>query len=348
MELKTYNQVIKYLDKKNRPHHLLLGNGFSMAYDSSIFSYNALNRFIDEIDNDLLSKLFEIVNTKNFELVMQQLDNFYELVEVFGTDKSLKRKVKNASKKLKKSLIDAIRSLHPEHVFVIPEEKSQVCASFLVRYLSGGKKVFTTNYDVLLYWVLMRNHHKLPDHVDGFGRDLENDDEYVPEDEREYSELRWGRNREGQNIFYVHGTLPIFDTGIEIVKEEYDTSNYLMENIESRLDKQEYPIFVTAGNGQEKLTHIMHNRYLTDCYENLCNIDGSLVTFGFNFGENDGHIIDAINIAAKQGKKTNPRLWSIYVGVYSEEDKRHIVQIERKFKCKVQIYDSNTAPIWKI
>ena len=64
-----------------------------------------------------------------------------------------------------------------------------------------------------------------------------------------------------------------------------------MENIERRLDKQEYPIFVTAGNGQEKLTHIMHNRYLTDCYENLCDIRGSLVTFGFNFGEYDEHIV---------------------------------------------------------
>jgi len=346
MELKTYPQVIKYLDKKNRLHHLLLGNGFSMAYDQSIFSYNALNRFIEEIDDDLLSKLFEIVNTKNFEHVMQQLDNFCELIEAFGTDDALKNKVERASEKLKKSLIDAIRFLHPEHIFKIPEEKSQACASFLSRYLSGDRKIFTTNYDILLYWILMRNRDKLPDHVDGFGRDRENDDEYVPEDEIEYSELRWGRNREGQNVFYVHGALPIFDTGIEIVKEEYDFSNYLLENIEHRLDKKEYPIFVTAGNGHDKLTHIMHNRYLTDCYENLCNIEGSLVTFGFNFGEYDEHIIDAINIAAKQGRRTNPRLWSVYIGVYSEDDKKHIERISGKFKCKVQIYDAKTAPIW--
>jgi hypothetical protein len=189
MELKTYKQVTEYLDKKNRPHHLLLGNGFSMAYDRSIFSYKALNRFIEEIDDDLLTKLFEIVNTKNFEIVMQQLDNFCKFVEVFSTDKTLKSRVVTASKKLKASLIDAVRSLHPEHVFTIPEEKSQVCASFLSRYLSGDRKLFTTNYDILLYWVLMRNRDKLPGHVDGFGRDPENDDEFVPKDEREWSEL---------------------------------------------------------------------------------------------------------------------------------------------------------------
>ncbi len=78
------------------------------------------------------------------------------------------------------------------------------------------------------------------------------------------------------------------------------------------MDKGEYPIFVTAGNGREKLTHIMHNRYLSNCYESLSCITGSIVTFGFNFGKYDDHIIDAINIAAKHGKKTSSRLWSIY------------------------------------
>ena len=54
MELKKYSDVIEYLKKKKRPTHLLLGNRFSMAYDSEIFSYNALHRFIDKLDNELL------------------------------------------------------------------------------------------------------------------------------------------------------------------------------------------------------------------------------------------------------------------------------------------------------
>ena len=57
-------------------------------------------------------------------------------------------------------------------------------------------------------------------------------------------------------------------------------------------------------------------------------MEGSLVTFGFNFGQYDEHIIDAINRAAKQGRKAPPKLWSLYIGVYSEEDKKHIGQIE--------------------
>lgn len=344
MKLKNYDEVITYLQKKERDTHLLLGNGFSMAYDPEIFSYNALFGFIENIDNDLLSKLFEAIKTKNFEIVMQQLDNFNEILSVFGSDKKLEKKVQEAISQLKHILIDAIKELHPEHVFKIPDEKHEKCALFLKPYLQGNGNIFTTNYDILLYWVLMRMEFK--NAIDGFGRERENYDEFIPEEDLEYSELRWGKHKKKQNIHYLHGTLPFFDTGVHIIKEEYDSNNYLLEKVESRLENKEYPIFVTSGNGNEKLAHIMHNRYLSFCYEQLTNIEGSLVTFGFNFGEYDHHIIEAINIAAKHGRRAGNKLFSIYIGVYAESDKKHIESIENKFKCKVQIFDAKTAHVW--
>ena len=57
MELQNYQEVIQYLNKSKRDKHLLLGNGFSMAYDTTIFSYNALNKFIEKIENPVLQKL---------------------------------------------------------------------------------------------------------------------------------------------------------------------------------------------------------------------------------------------------------------------------------------------------
>ena len=212
MSLDSYEEIMAELAKKKRKTHLLLGNGFSQAYDSDIFSYNALHRFIEELDNELLSKLFEIVNTKNFELVLQQLDNFSELIDAFGSDDVLKEQVEEASIRLKESLMSAIEELHPEHVFKMPEDKSKACAVFLNTFLSNSGEIYTTNYDVLLYWVLLRN--KIPNHVDGFGRDKENTEEFVKEEDLVLSELRWGRNKKHQNIHYVHGALPLFDTGI--------------------------------------------------------------------------------------------------------------------------------------
>jgi len=170
--------------------------------------------------------------------------------------------------------------------------------------------------------------------------------EYIDPDNLEYSELRWGKYKKEQTIFYLHGTLPIFDTGINIVKVEYDNEHFLLENVKDRIDQKQYPIFVTAGNGKEKLTHIMHNKYLSYCYERLCHIEGSLITFGFNFGPYDTHIIDAINIAAKMGRKQADKLWSIYIGVFSDDDLKHIMEIKNDFKCKVTPFNARTANIW--
>lgn len=344
MKLETFDDVIKAINSKKREFHLLLGNGFSMAFDPNIFSYNALHGFIETVDNELLSKLFDIVKTKDFELIMQQLNTFATLLDAIGSDKKLKSKLKKASADLKQALIDAVKTLHPEYVFSIPQEKSNSCANFLKTFLDTGGHIFTTNYDLLLYWVLMRN--EILQAVDGFGRYRENPDEFIPEDEIEYSELRWGKHKDDQVIHYVHGALPLFDTGVEIVKEVYDSQHYLLENISERMDRGEYPIFVTAGDGREKLTHIMHNKYLTYCYETLSNAEGSLVIFGFNFGEYDEHIIEAINIAAKHRRKIFPKLLSIYISVYSDHDKKHIENIAHKFMCKVHIFDSKTAPVW--
>jgi hypothetical protein len=345
MDLETFDDVIQSIQKNSkREFHLFLGNGFSMAYDPEIFSYNALHDFIIKLDDRDLSKILGVLQTKNFEEIMQQLDSFSALIEAFGDKSGLKKKIDTATAKLKSSLLDAVQALHPEHVFTIPEEEQKACSKFLKRFLDTNGKIFSTNYDLLLYWVLMRD--KVIQHSDGFGRESENPGEFVPLEEQEWSELRWGKNKEEQNVFYLHGALPFFDTGINIVKEEYDLQHYLLDKISGRMERGEYPIFVTAGNGQEKLTHIMHNRFLSHCFENLSGITGSLVTFGFNFGPYDEHIIEAINRAAKYGRKDLFKLWSIYIGVYSEDDQAHIEKIRHKFKCKVRIYDAKTANVW--
>ncbi|HYG40825.1 MAG TPA: DUF4917 family protein, partial [Cytophagales bacterium] len=153
-KLKTYQEVISYLDRIPRTKHLLFGNGFSMAYDKDIFSYNALSKFIENTKDPLIRNLFERLNTKNFELIMQQLDNFCEIADIFSEDNTLVPKIRKASEALKNSLIDAVKELHPEHVFKIPEEKSKSCINFLQQYIDKGGLVFSTNYDLLPYWVL--------------------------------------------------------------------------------------------------------------------------------------------------------------------------------------------------
>ena len=151
--LPGYDEVLKYLEKKKRMTHLLLGNGFSISYDEKIFSYNALSEFIDKVDDEMLHKLFEIIKTNNFELIMRQLDDFSRIAKIFGATKPFIDKINKTCEKLKRCLIDAVKELHPEHVFTIPEEKNKACASFINYYIKKSGNIFTTNYDLLLYWV---------------------------------------------------------------------------------------------------------------------------------------------------------------------------------------------------
>lgn len=346
MKLETYDDMLDSIKQNpDRQFNLLLGNGFSIAYDPAIFSYNALHDFVTKHKDKDLTTILGVIETINFEVIMQYLDRFSALITAFGGDLTLKKRVDAASAQLKTSLLEAVNALHPEHVFKIPEEQSKSCASFLKRFLDTNGSIYSTNYDLLLYWVLMRN--SIVKHVDGCGRELLNpSDQSTPPQEEEWSDLTWGKYRDEQNVFYLHGALPFFDGGVSILKEEYDAHNYLLQKISTRMENGEYPIFVTAGDGYQKLKHITHNQYLTYCYDSLCQVEGSLVTFGFGFGPHDEHIIDAINKAAKHGKKAPNKLWSIYIGVYSDEDRKHVEQIKDKFRCKVHIYDAKTVDIW--
>jgi len=143
MKLETFDDVLSSIRKNSsREFNLLLGNGFSMAYDDEIFSYNALHDFVTKIKDKDLSTILNVLETKNFEIIMQQLDNFSALISAFGGDPKLKERVDKAGSKLKSSLLNAVQALHPEHVFTIPEDQSEICSAFLKTFIDTRGNIF--------------------------------------------------------------------------------------------------------------------------------------------------------------------------------------------------------------
>lgn len=347
--LESYEEVINYFKQQKRKINLLIGNGFSIAYDKDIFSYNALSRYIMDSDDETVKRVFQVYNTQNFESIMQQLNNMVDILRILDASDVLCNKVAALSKEFKVKLIDAISRMHPEQVFTVDETKSKHCADFLSYYLDNGGQIFSTDYDLLLYWVLLRN--GLGNFGDGFGREADNygDTIHTSGEDIEWSELIWGINKGNQNVHYLHGALPLFDEGKDIIKVEYDGSNYLLDVIKNKIENGSYPVFVASGNSNEKMQHISHNKYLQYCYDKLCHITGSLIVLGFSFGDNDNHIIDAINEAGRYGRRGGPdeKLMSVYVGVFSEDDYRHMKSIKEKFQIKMVCFDARTAHIWE-
>jgi hypothetical protein len=345
-----FNDVLRHLDKDKRQRHLLLGNGFSRAFDNSIFSYNSLSDYAKHDGNDSISQLFQITKTSNFEEAIHSIDIAVEIIKTIQTtDKNLGRKLDRLSSDAKHSLIDAITKLHPEYVYKLTETEIDSCGRFLQTILGSpyDSSIISTNYDLLLYWVLMRYGDRHPEiHIsDGFTYELDNFN-YAEEFDKDEHSLVWSP-KEKQNIFYLHGALHLFASIEGVIKEKYKESavnSYLMNRIEKRIHNKQYPIFVTAGNGEEKKQQISRNAYLLNCYTHLRTIKGSLITYGFSFGDSDTHIIDALNMAANQGKKDCLR--SVYIGTFSDNDRAHIESICTKFKAKVNTFDVKSVDVW--
>ena len=108
-------------------------------------------------DNETVKRVFQVYNTQNFESIMQQLNNTVDILKILGASDVLCNKVTVLSEEIKAKLIDAISEMHPEQVFTVDETKSKHCAEFLSYYLNNGGQIFSTDYDLLLYWVLLRN-----------------------------------------------------------------------------------------------------------------------------------------------------------------------------------------------
>lgn len=342
--LKVIDKLKRRADKDSSPFHLLLGNGFSIAYDKEIFSYNALFKEMERGKNPDLVKLFKVTNTSNFEIVMQQLDTLIKLGESFGANDDFLEELRKIRTQLKLELINTIDRLHPECVFDIPEGSIQKCGDFLKPYSSKPNSIISTNYDLLLYWVLMRYNGLSSIANDGFSYPYEermNEDDFI----RSNDTLVWGGMTDEQTVFYLHGALHLFDDNSDIIKEKYRDGQYIKQEIEKKINNNQYPIFVTEGDGDQKLQHIMHNGYLSNCYTHLKQIKGSLITLGFSFGESDRHILKALNEAAR-GDVRN-RLNSVYVGVFSAEDKERIEKIRGQCFFKVNTFDARTVPLWK-
>ncbi|MCH5715569.1 DUF4917 family protein [Niabella hibiscisoli] len=136
-------------DKK----HLLLGNGFSISWKPDTFRYDSLyDRANFKNLNPDIKKVFEKLKTKDFELVMKSLVNAAGVLKVYlPARKRLIAELEQDAVELKNLLVTTIASNHPENPSEISENEYFLANSFLNHF----QNIYTLNYDLLLYWVIM-------------------------------------------------------------------------------------------------------------------------------------------------------------------------------------------------
>jgi len=227
---------------------------------------------------------------------------------------------------LKDILIQTIANNHPKIPNEIEDKQFWSCRRFPANFLgetNNNGKVYTLNYDLLLYWVLM--HEDMGNDVpvslkinDGFGRDENTEPEYV----------KWiGESdaRHHQRVHYLHGALHLFDDGADLLKFTWvNTSKPLLEQAREAMDSGKFPLFVAEGESDQKLTKIKHSAYLYHSYKSFSkqmkSKNDCLFIFGHSLAKNDQHILQKI------AKGT---ISQIYVGLHGDSESQSNQSIKR-------------------
>lgn len=318
----TYKDLVKKIKSDNKQSdqslrkftHLLLGNGFSISFDRC-FRYDKLmtNEVADELGID---------RNLTFENAMRIHGDPSSIVDRF---------------------IRRISEIHPPYQMFMTKNIESA-----MNFLEPFTFLFTLNYDLLLYWLLMRVNATYP-----------------PTGGRPSTVMDLFSNVNGQVVFsnkkkyylnseqrglalYLHGALhyvKINDTTVKKFTGNYNSS--LLEILRNMLSGEQnglLPNCVTGGTSKQKMYCINNDPYLNHIYYLYLNqCKGNLCTFGWSMNENDSHIYDAIF--------RNNNLKKIFFGYFSQEDKQRIESLIRNRTENIEgreyyLYDTSRVNIW--
>ena len=352
-----FDQALKKA-KEYGKKHLLLGNGFSIACKPDIFSYGSLFEEAKKAMSKELAVIFAAMGTQDFEEVIRALQNAAKIVSIYRPGlKATKKVLLSDADKLKSVLIQAVAGRHPARPNVIADDRYHACRKFLAHFIGSGVdgKVYTMNYDLLLYWALM---HEEEDPENRF--DLEHDDGFRKnEDDFNASYVKWQGEgaAQGQCIHYLHGALHLFDAGPQLEKYTWvNTGVALVDQANEALKRNLFPLFVAEGDSNSKLTKIQHSAYLHHSFKSFASMcktgarEGTaLFVFGHSFAKNDAHVFNMIG----RGKIAH-----LFVSLHGDQNNKanrliraHVEEIAglrpRGYPpLQVEFFDAQSAKVW--
>lgn len=281
----TY-QIHNWLDIAGKySDSILLGNGASISINKG-FTYRSLKQHAVEhgLLTDQVQRLFGYFNTDDFELILRLV---WQANKVNLALKITDQQTRIAYEHVRDCLIRAVQSIHPEY----SEVEQQF--PYIANFLSSFKTVFSLNYDLTLYWVIMYANSIYDGHS---FKDCIIHGQF----DSNWWRFRDSIGRYDRNItlvFYPHGSLVLARNILEQeTKLGAHVGSDLLRSILSYWKSDNYiPLFVSEGTSPQKISAINKSHYLNIVYrEVIPKIGDSLTIFGWGFGEHDIHILKRI------------------------------------------------------
>jgi len=357
IKILSFDQALKKSNSYGK-RHLLLGNGFSIACKPDIFAYGSLFEEAKKSMSKELAAIFAAMGTQDFEEVIRALQHAAAIVSVYRPKFFTTKKMLLAdAEKLKTDLIQAVAGRHPARPNDISDERYAACRQFLSHFVGQGVggKIYTMNYDLLLYWALMHGEKDVLarielNHDDGFRKDQ--DDFDAP-----YVEWQGEGAAHGQNIHYLHGALHLFDAGYHLQKYTWvNTGKALVDQANEALKKDLFPVFVAEGDSNSKLTKIQHSAYLHHNFKSFAGVcqtkskEGTaLFIYGHSFAKNDAHVLNMIGYG---------KIVHLFVSLYGDPESKANQAIRSNVEkvaalrpkaypaLKVDFFDAASAKVW--
>lgn len=324
-------------------HNLLLGNGASVAVTRS-FDYKSLylKALNDEIIGSNLQQLFTRFKTRNFEVVLKLLSDTRKVNGILEIDEEETAK---AYKQIRSALVETIRGVHPQY----PDVQNYL--GRIADFMLGFETVISLNYDLIVYWAMLlgnklkkgRNRFK-----DCFVRDVFGDlvfenafDDYLmlPHEDLGKATL----------IFHPHGNLVLATEPLgSETKLSKSLADCLLDTILAKWQLGNYtPLFVSEGKSRDKIHAIEKSNYLTNVYNRvLATVEESLIIYGWSFGDQDEHIIKALD----RGRLKRIAI-SVYTGASDFTDKceevlKKIKKTRHLKDCEIFFFEHDCEGCW--
>jgi hypothetical protein len=261
---------------------LLLGNGLSI----NVWPPFAYRRLYEHAEQDALTDEDRALfgETPNFELVLGDLLTAIRVNDVVGIDPG---PLYDRYRNIQRALGTAVRDVHVNRDAVPTETRAKVRG-----VLESFEWVFTTSYDLLLYWAIAYGGHFRPfkDHFRYGGR-------------CEFDPARAEVLRGEIPIYFMHGALHLVVSGSGVTWKLRRTAiRTLLDQFGEPIpgDDHARPLLVTEGSAHDKLRAIEANAYLTHALQRLESNPLPLVVFGSSLSEQDQHIADAVSASPER------------------------------------------------
>tara|TARA_R110001583_G_scaffold195148_1_gene369696 strand:- start:8216 stop:9268 length:1053 start_codon:yes stop_codon:yes gene_type:complete len=312
-------EIVKWRDiKDDFKDALLVGNGGSIALSpnfsySSLYSYAVKNKLLEEDAKDVFEKFQK--KYRDFERVLFSLWQADYINERFDVEKIEREKVRNGYVKVRRSLINAVKDVHPNHDEIATTLKN------VGEFVNHFSNVFSLNYDLTLYWAsIQENSIESNRFNDGFNKMVRYNSKQTTDTfafDVDDNKLKKANNKTS-NVYYPHGNLLIYQTRATKEEKKIAANENALKTITEFWAKNDgNPLFVCEGTSESKLKSISSSKYLSHVYhEELPRGGDNLTIYGWGIGEQDSHILSQLALGSYQniavsirvGDKNNRKL----------------------------------------